>query len=241
MRVIEYVGLCVCASMCASDVPIVCETLPLRPHDEFDPDASDNVILDDDAARCWICCTLDVVRSLPVRARPSRDVLRIVDASSFDSINPAAANTLAVLGPSQSITGRALLDSDDAGRTYGVRAPPCWDDVVAEGVAWAADRCASRLILRFRLRSRPGRYRSMLGPRPTPASIREMSSRLARAWLSSRFAAVLPSEADPEVCPGAGVDGTVGGSVGECGAESMMGGVDTRDERMREGLLVAEV
>jgi len=35
----------------------------------------------------------------------------------LESINPAAANTFAVLGPSQSITGRALLDMDEAGRT----------------------------------------------------------------------------------------------------------------------------
>jgi hypothetical protein len=90
--------------------------LPLRPHEEFDPDASESAILKEARCCCCLCCTL-AFRSLPVLERPTRDALLIVDASSFDSINPAAANTLAVRGPSQSITGRALLDIDEAGRT----------------------------------------------------------------------------------------------------------------------------
>jgi hypothetical protein len=40
--------------------------------------------------------------------RPRHDAPLIVGASLFDSINPAAANTLAVRDPSQSITSHAL-------------------------------------------------------------------------------------------------------------------------------------
>jgi len=92
------------------------ETLPLRPHEEFDPDASDWAILEEARCCCCICWTLAFC-SLPVLERPIRDELLIVDASSLESINSAAANTFDVLGPSQSITGRALLDMDEAGRT----------------------------------------------------------------------------------------------------------------------------
>ena len=49
-------------------------------------------------------------RSLPALERPSHGARLMVEASSLDLINPAAANALAGLGPSKSITGRALFD-----------------------------------------------------------------------------------------------------------------------------------
>jgi hypothetical protein len=54
---------------------------------------------------------------LPVLDTPSHDTLLIVHAALFDSIDLTAANNLAVRGPSQSLTGRALFDIDKAGRT----------------------------------------------------------------------------------------------------------------------------
>ena len=78
----------------------------------------------------------------------------------------------------------------------------------------------------------------MLAPRPMLASNRETSSKLARAWLSNRFAAVLPREADREAGSGTGVDGWVGEGVVESRL-MLSGGADKREDRMRADLLGA--
>ena len=108
----EYVGLSVKAPP-ASDIVSVREALRLGPHDEVEPEASEKAILE--GALYWVLGSC----SAPPFIKKWRDEPLAPAFPDFSwSSNPAAANALAVRGPSHSAVG-LLEDMADDGLVGG--------------------------------------------------------------------------------------------------------------------------